>query len=175
MSYPTRRDYTWLLDRDGAPASPLPLQQDAKDFSLPREVDEKISPVFDAYGWQRAVDARVLIFTGTNVNFVQSSLVPANRLRYIWDVSLSTSNNVTAFVASLDHSVAASAAFVGTIPPLTLPIGTGGQRFSPGQSHILAPRDSLVFRIDALSGVGETLEMRFLFVDIPTGEYIPPR
>lgn len=175
MSYPTRRDYSWLIDRDGAPASPLPLQQDAKDFSLPHDIDERIHPVFDAYGWQRYLDAQEEIFTGTNVDFIQSSSVPAGRLRYIIDISISTSNNLVAFTVSLDIRVNVGAVFVGTIPPLVLPVGTGGQRFSPGRSFVLAPFDSLVFRSSALVGIGETFEMRYRFVDIPVGEYIPPR
>ncbi len=175
MSYPTRRDYSWLIDKAGAPESPLPLQQDAKDFSLPREIDEKISPVFDAYGWERHVDATAEVVSGVDVAFVQSSSVPAGRLRYIFDISLSTTNNAVAFTASLDHSVAASTVFVGIIQPLVLPVGTAGQRFSPGRTVVLAPFDNLVFRTQVSVGVGETLEMRFRFVEIPIGEYIPPR
>lgn len=175
MSYPTRRDYSWLIDRDGAPPSPLPLQQDAKDFSLPREIADAITPVFDAYGWQRYVEARALIFSGVNVDFVQSIQVPAGRLRYVFDISVSISTVAAAFTVSLDHQITASAVFVGIMTPLVIPIGTGGQRFSPGRSVVMAPFDTLVFRTSALVGVGVTLEMRFRFVDIPFGEYIPPR
>ncbi len=173
--YPTSRDYSWLIDRDGAPASPLPLLQDAKDFSLPREIAELITPVFDAYGWERHVDARAFIFNGVNVDFVQSSAVPAGRLRCIFDISVSISTLAAPIIVSLDHQVTASAVFVGIMAPMTLPIGAGGQRFSPGRTIVLAPFDTLVFRTSALVGVGVTLEMRFRSVDIPIGEYVPPR
>lgn len=174
MTYPTRRDYSWLIDKAGAPESPLPLQQDAKDFSLPREIDDKISPVFDAYGWERCVDARGRVFSGVNVDFVQSTSVPAGRLQYIFDISVSTTNNVLAFTVSLDQAVAGSV-FVGLIPPMLLPVGTAGQRFGAGRSVVMGPFDNLVFRTSALVGIGETLEMRYRFVEIPFGEYIPPR
>lgn len=173
--YPTRRDYSWLIDAPGAPPSPLPLQQDAKEFSLPREIDDKISAVFDAYGWERHVDAVAEIATGTDVDFIQSSFVPRGRLRCVFDISVSTSNDVLPFTVSLDHSVSRSLVFVGIMGPMLIPVGSGGQRFSPGRTIVLAPGDSLVFRLDQATGVGETLELRQRIVDIPIGEYIPPR
>jgi len=176
VPYPTRRDFSWLIDRDGAPPSPLPLLQDADDISLPREVDDKISPVFDAYGWDRAQQAQASTNTsGLNAVLVATAPVPAGRLRYIFDASIQTSSAVGAFWLSMEHRIAVNVLDVGLMIPFLVPALFANVKVSPGRSVILAPFDTLRGLSNVAVGVGDTLTIRTRFVDIPFGEYIPPR
>jgi len=177
MPYPTSRDFSWLLRGAGVASSPLPLQQDAKDFSLPRDVQETIIPTFDALGWARAVEASTENFTAIAANLVASTAVPANTIRYIFDVSVQQNDAAPAVGHHLwiDHRVAATSTDIGLMLPYLTIIGTNNMHVGAQRPVIMAPGDQLIGRADPTLAGGRTLGLRYRFVDLPVGESIPPR
>ncbi len=173
MPYPTKRDYSWLVNKTD---SPLPLLEDAERVTLPREVRSEIVPTFDALGWDRAAQAVAVNFTSVaNVDSIGTDAVPAERLRFIFDVSLQTTNPAATFNVWFEHRVAATSLDLGLMLPFTMSGVTTNVKVSPGRTIIMAPFDFLKARTSALTGAGFTLSIRIRYVDIPIGEYIPPR
>ena len=149
--------------------------------TLPGEILGEIRPTLDTFGWDRLSPAAAgegvgptdLNAQGTlNADIVTLAAVPQGVMRYVFRASCSHNDPVAGGLA-LSIQVRNGSIDIGLNPSQAVeanPIRHGMDR-----SFLLAPGEQLICRSVPAPGLTERLFIRYRFVDLDFGEYIPPR
>jgi len=149
--------------------------------TLPGEILGEIRPTLDTFGWDRLSPAPAGEGTGPvaenaqgalATNSVLLSAVPQGVMRYVIFLSGSHDDPVAGGlelsfqlrVAGVDVGISSSAVVAAN------PVRMGLER-----NILLAPGELLLMRSVPTPAIGTRLFLRYRFVDIDFGEYIPPR
>jgi len=143
--------------------------------TLPGTVVGEIRPTLDVLGWERYQQQTALTKTGTAVNNVTSEPVPADTMRLITAASIETDDHATnSYIVWLEHTNSLTGLVTGLARTQTLAISVNNVR--PGmleRVYLLSPGDTINARASPNVAAGKKLRLRWTFIDLPLGEYIP--
>lgn len=144
---------------------------------LPGTITDEIRPILDAFGWDRLKEVQNNTVSGTATTSVDGPVVPPDVIRLIVLCSVNhTEPLITVFHHLWVDLKPPGANSVGVSRPQSVPGSAAAEeiRVPIQRKFLMRPGENLRARASPATGVGITLEMRQLFVDLPFGEYIPP-
>lgn len=140
--------------------------------TLPGEVLGEIRPTIDSLGWFRYENLEVSqINAGAPTAVVASPVTPPNVIRVVVNASVSHSDTAVAHLASLNKRRNPGNFNIGL--PTDRALIEVGEFCSLIGRMTLMENEFLIGQVVAAPAVGN-LTLRFFFVDIEIGEYIPP-
>lgn len=147
--------------------------------TLPGEINGQISPTLDLFGWERfnpspvgdGVGPQDLNAQGTlAVDLVVLAAVPAGIMRYVFRASMSSNDPAN---PSLSMQIRNGAIDIG-IGEVAAGAAPNPARHGGPVPFLLAPGEQLICRSVPAPAAATRLFIRYRFVDIDFGEYIPP-
>ncbi len=148
--------------------------QITEETESPRVLSEIVGPTIDTFGWSRlGPDQQTFTRTvGTNVDVIESPVVPDDVVRLITAACVETNNAVLAFTLWIELSNGTGAGSISIIRPLEIPISAVPIKVGVERIHVLAPGERLRGRSSPATGVGSDLRIYQRFIDLPFGEYV---
>ena len=143
--------------------------------TLPGEILGEIRPTLDTFGWERLPEAQTTTFTGSAAaDNVITSVVPQDVVRVILAASMQSTDATQALTEWIEiRSVLGGSLDIGISRPVLVGIGDNGTRVPLERIIYMNPGDRLVGRSSPAPAVATALQIRWLFIDLPVGEYIP--
>lgn len=147
--------------------------------TLPGEISGTIGPVVDVFGWsrlERGGPVSVNAQGADATNFVQLVAVPDGIQRLVLRASIETNDAASTMTLSMQIRSAGidiSVSPPGRVEPGVVP-GSTPIRFGLERNILLLPGEQLIGVSNPAPAVGSALIIRYNFVDIDVGEYIPP-
>ena len=150
--------------------------QVTEETDTPQVVSENLRPTIDVFGWERySVEGGTADLNAQGTLAADSVLlaaVPADVMRYVIFGSMSHNDPVAGGLELSMHVRLVGALEIGISRPIQVlanPTRVGIER-----SILLAPGQLLLARSVPAPAAGTRLFIRYHFVDLPIGEYIPP-
>lgn len=141
--------------------------------TLPGQILGEVRPSIDVFGWER-LDGDVQEENAQGLvqqNIVVLPIVPEGIMRYV--IYASMSHNVPGNITlSMQVRLAFAALDIGVQGSLKN-VPASPFRTSLDRNIVLQPGEQLICRSVPTPGVAETLFIRYKFIDIDVGEYIP--
>jgi len=144
---------------------------------VPGSINDEIRPILDAFGWDRLKEVENSTVSGTATTSVNGPTVPDDVIRLVVMCSVNhTDRSVLVFHHLWVDLKPPGANSVGVSRPQSVPGSAAAEeiRVPVQRKFLMRPGENLRARASPATGVGITLEMRQLFVDLPIGEYVPP-
>lgn len=142
--------------------------------TLPGEVLGEVRPTIDTFGWDRLTVSglsNIETVTGTLASdTVVLEVVPDRVFRYV--IYASCSHNDPAGLA-LNFQVRGSGRDIGLDNQIATAVIPQPMRFGLQRSILLVPGEQLICRSSPAPAAGTSLFLRYKFVDLDAGEYIP--
>jgi len=147
--------------------------------TLPGEIAGTIGPIVDVFGWSRLElgGPQSLNSQGAdNTAFVQLPVIPDGVQRLVLRASIETNDAASTMTLSLqvrsagiDISVSPPGRVEAAVVPGSTPI-----RFGLERNLLLLPGERLIGVSNPAPAIGSALIIRYNFIDLDVGEYIPP-
>jgi len=155
--------------------------QITEETDTPRVLSEVAQPSLDAFGWSRVASQDGTPTQSENNqgvlggNSVLLSAVPAGVMRYVIYAACGHNDDTQALNLSLQIRLI-DALDIGIQPSELLPIQSGQMIIQHGsrRSILLSPGEILLCRCQPNPDPGKRLFVRYKFVDLEPGEYVPP-
>ncbi len=156
--------------------------QITEETDSPRVLSEIAQPSVDAFGWARVADQDGTPTQTENDqgvlggNSVLMTPVPAGVMRYVIYAACGHNDDTQALNLSLQVRLVEGALDIGIQPSELLPAQSGQMIIQHGsrRSILLSPGEILLCRCQPNPVAGKRIFVRYKFVDLEPGEYVPP-
>lgn len=150
------------------------LEITQSDTTTPGSIVGEIRPTLDALGWERYQEQTALTNFTTAIDIVTSPAVPADTMRLVTAVSLEHNELLVAHTLMVDYVNALTGTNVGLATPvLVAPSALAVRVGFLDHPFLMSPRDTLRGSVTPIMGATFQLRLRWSFIDLPLGEYIP--
>ena len=146
-----------------------------EETEVPQVVSEQVRPAIDLFGWDRYTPGHPDDINAQGTLAADSVLlapVPAGIMRYVIFASCSHNDPVAGGLELSIQVRVEGALDIGVSRPIQVlanPTRVGIER-----SILMAPGEVLLCRSNPAPAAGTRIFIRYRFVDLPFGEYIPP-
>lgn len=145
--------------------------------TLPGEILGEIRPTLDTFGWERlSGEVQTSTDSASATSTVSGPTTPEGVLRYVIYAHIEQQEAAgTDLTCWIDMAVIVPAFRIAINQPTLIPGGAGPARTALGLERpiVLRPGERLNGRSNPATGVGVSLQIKMVFVDLPFGEYIP--
>ena len=142
--------------------------------TLPGEILGEIRPTLDTFGWDRLAEVTFEADAGSNTSRATTSIVPEGVMRLILAASVEHSDPAVSHTLWIDHEITGTTTAIAVQTPALIIGATPQLRLPLMRRLLLRPGERLSGRAAPTTGLGITLEVNMIFVEIPVGEYISP-
>ncbi len=163
------RAFTWLKK----------VLQITEKTVVPDSVLPNVRPTMDLFGWDRlSEEIQTSTDSAAATATVSGPTTPEGVLRYVIYAHVEQQETTAVDLTCwLDMQVVLGGFRIAINVPTLIPGGLGPERTALGLTRpvCLRPGERINGRCNPATGVGVSLQVKMVFIDLPIGEYIPPR